>query len=91
MSYDNYHYTTKVTTTTDNEYELVGDERNMLLGGGCLVVFPTGHKWAGPWMISKVNAKTCVIVSRLDKDGTSLTRKSPARPHLSRERRGLEG
>ena len=30
MSYDNYHYTTKVTTTTDNEYELVGDERNML-------------------------------------------------------------
>ena len=32
MSYDNYHNTTKVTTDPDPEYELVGDERNILLG-----------------------------------------------------------
>ena len=38
MSYDNYHNTTKVTTDPDPEYELVGDERNILLGAGCLVV-----------------------------------------------------
>ena len=37
---------------------------------------PTGHKWAGPWMISKVNNKTCVIVSRLDKDGTVQANRS---------------
>ena len=73
MSYDNYHYTTKVTTDPNPEYELVGDERNIFLGGGCMVVFPDGHKWAGPWGVGKVNNKSCVIVSRLDKDGKPMS------------------
>ena len=38
MSYDNYHFTTKVTTMHDADYELVGDNRNILLGGGCMLV-----------------------------------------------------
>ena len=33
MSYDNYHFTTKVTTMHNADYELVGDNRNILLGG----------------------------------------------------------
>ena len=28
MSYDNYHFTTKVTTMHDAAYEVVGDKRN---------------------------------------------------------------
>ena len=31
MSYDNYHFTTKVTTMHNADYELVGDNRNILL------------------------------------------------------------
>ena len=50
MAYDNYHFTTKVTTMHNADYELVGDNRNILLGGGCMVHFPTGHKFAGQWI-----------------------------------------
>ena len=36
MSYDNYHFTTKVTTMHNADYELVGD--NVL--GSCLAAVP---------------------------------------------------
>ena len=72
MSYDNYHFTTKVTTMHNADYELVGDNRNILLGGGCMVHFPTGHKFAGQWVVAKVNSKSCIIVSKVDENGKPL-------------------
>ena len=72
MFYDNYHFTTKVTTMHDADYELVGDNRNILLGGGCMVIFPTGHKFAGQWVVAKVNSKSCIIVSKVDENGKPL-------------------
>ena len=74
MSYDNYHFTTKVTTMHNADYELVGDNRNILLGGGCMVHFPTGHKFAGQWVVAKVNSKSCIIVSKVDENGKPLRR-----------------
>ena len=69
MFYDNYHFTTKVTTDGNADHELTGEERNIFFGGGCLVIFPAGHKWEGPWMVAKVNQRTCIIASQLDKNG----------------------
>ena len=54
------------------DYELVGDSRNILLGGGCMVHFPTGHKFAGQWVVAKVNSKSCIIVSKVDENGKPL-------------------
>ena len=75
MSYDNYHFTTKVTTMHDADYELVGDNRNILLGGGCMVIFPTGHKFAGPWLVA---GKGGQIAESIDMGPRLVRRGSPA-------------